>query len=97
MAAGGEPEPEIPRAKIEAALQAAAAAAAGCGAPDGPRGHGRIAVTLSPSGRATRAIVESGLFAGTPVGSCVARHFSSVSVPGYAGDFLTVRRSFQVR
>ena len=77
------------------ALSAAAASAASCKKPDGPTGGGKASVTFAPSGRATNSTV-SGALAGTDVGGCVARVFRSAKVPPFAGDPVTVSKSFVV-
>ena len=79
-----------------AALSAAAASAASCKKPDGPTGGGKASVTFAPSGRATNSTV-SGAFAGTEVGGCVARVFRSAKVPPFAGDPVTVSKSFSIQ
>jgi predicted Zn finger-like uncharacterized protein len=78
-----------------AALGAAAANAASCKKPDGPTGAGKASVTFAPSGRATNSTV-SGALAGTEVGGCVARVFRAAKVPPFAGDPVTVSKSFSV-
>jgi len=78
-----------------AALGAAAASAASCKKPDGPTGSGKASVTFAPSGRATATNV-SGAFAGTEVGGCVARLFRAAKVPPFAGDPVTVSKSFSI-
>ena len=79
-----------------AALSAAAASAAGCKTADGPTGSGKVSVTFAPSGRATATSV-AGELAGTEVGGCVARLFRSAKVPPFAGDPVTVSKSFSVQ
>jgi hypothetical protein len=79
-----------------AALSAAAANAASCKKPDGPTGGGKASVTFAPSGRATNSTV-SGALAGTDVGGCVARIFRAAKVPPFAGDPVTVSKSFTVQ
>ena len=78
-----------------AALSAAAANAASCKKPDGPLGGGKASVTFAPSGRATNSTV-TGAFAGTDVGGCVARVFRSAKIPPFAGDPVTVSKSFSI-
>ncbi len=77
------------------ALGAAAANAASCKKPDGPTGSGKVSVTFAPSGRATMTNV-GGAFAGTEVGGCVARLFRAARVPAFAGDPVTVTKSFSI-
>jgi hypothetical protein len=77
------------------ALGAAAANAGSCKKPDGPTGAGKVSVTFAPSGRATMTNV-GGAFAGTEVGGCVARLFRAAKVPAFAGDPVTVSKSFSI-
>lgn len=79
-----------------AALQAAAANAAGCKKPGGPTGSGKVQVTFSTSGRVTSATVVSGPFGGTAVGGCVASTFRRARVPPFSGGAQTVAKSFNV-
>jgi len=86
---------EFDKGAAVTALGAAAANAASCKKPDGPTGAGKAAVTFAPSGRATMANI-TGAFAGTEVGGCVARLFRSARVPPFAGDPVTVSKSFSI-
>ena len=95
-ASGDSDEPTIDRAALGAAMASAAAAAGGCKTEDGPKGNGRVAVTVAPSGRVSQAVVEPGPFSGTSVGSCVAVRFRSATVPPFTGGFVTVRVPFQI-
>ncbi len=79
-----------------AALSAAAGSAQSCKTPDGPTGSGKVSITFMPSGRATNTQV-SGDLAGTAVGGCVARIFRGAKVPPFAGDAVTVSKSFSVQ
>lgn len=79
-----------------AALGAAAANAASCKTADGPTGSGKVSVTFAPSGRATATSV-AGELAGTEVGGCVARLFRAAKVPPFAGDPVTVSKSFSIQ
>jgi hypothetical protein len=54
-----------------------------------------VSVTFAPSGRPT-SVAVTGDLAGTTVGSCVARLFRSVHVPAFAGDPVTVAKSFAI-
>lgn len=80
----------------KAALNAAAANAAGCGTAGGPKGSGKVQVTFAPSGRVTSANVVSGPFGGTSVGGCVASKFRAARVPAFSGSPQTVAKSFTV-
>lgn len=84
------------KAAAIASLSAAAASASNCKTPDGPTGTGKVSITFMPSGRATNTQV-SGDLAGTPVGGCVARVFRATRVPAFAGDAVTVSKSFVVQ
>ena len=79
-----------------AALAAAAKTAERCRSEEGPFGLVRIAVTFAPNGRATTAVVEGPPFAGTPVGSCIARAFREARVSPFTGAPVTVRKSVSI-
>ncbi len=81
----------------KAALGSAAGNAAGCRAPAGPSGTGKVQVTFAPSGNVTSALIVSGPFGGTPVGSCVARTFRAAKVPAFDGSPMTVSKSFTIK
>lgn len=83
-------------AAAKTALNNAAASAAGCRAPAGPSGTGKVQVTFAPSGNVTSALIVSGPFGGTPVGSCVARTFRAAKVPAFDGSPMTVSKSFTI-
>lgn len=89
--------PKFDVGAARAALQAAAANAAGCGKPGGPTGSGKVQVTFSTSGRVTSATVVAGPFGGTAVGGCVASTFRRARVPAFSGGSQTVAKSFSVR
>lgn len=91
--AGGPP---FNVAAAKSALSSAAANAAGCRAPAGPNGTGKVQVTFAPSGNVTSALIVSGPFGGTPVGSCVARTFRAAKVPAFDGSPMTVAKSFTI-
>jgi hypothetical protein len=81
----------------QVALTQAATNAAGCKKPDGPTGSGRVKVTFATSGRVTSANVDGPPFAGTPVGGCVAGMFRRGKVPPFAGNPVTVSKSFSIK
>jgi predicted Zn finger-like uncharacterized protein len=81
----------------QVALTQAATNAAGCKKPDGPTGSGKVQVTFATSGRVTSANVAGPPFAGTPVGGCVAGMFRRAKVPPYAGNPVTVSKSFAIK
>ena len=79
-----------------AALQSVVPATAGCRAVSGPFGAARFAVTFSPRGTVTYAVVEQGPLLGSPVGSCVARAFRDARVVPFAGGPVTVRTTISI-
>jgi len=81
----------------QVALTQAATNSAACKKPDGPTGSGKVQVTFATSGRVTSATVAGPPFAGTPVGGCVAGVFRKAKVPPYAGNPVTVSKSFSVK
>lgn len=95
-AAGKPAGPAFNVAAAKAALNNAAAGAAGCRAPAGPNGTGKVQVTFAPSGNVTSALIVAGPFGGTPVGSCVARTFRAAKVPAFDGSPMTVSKSFTI-
>jgi hypothetical protein len=78
------------------ALSAAAGAASRCKKDDGPTGSGRVKVTFAPNGNVTAASVESGAFAGTAVGGCVAALFRGAHIPPFDGSAVAVTKSFTI-
>lgn len=88
--------PELDRAAAVRALGAAAARATGCG--NGTAARVRVAVSFAPSGRATSAVVSNASsLAGTPIGSCVARHMRAVTIPAFAGEPVTLLMTVTIR
>ncbi|HEX6272628.1 MAG TPA: zinc-ribbon domain-containing protein [Polyangiaceae bacterium] len=81
----------------QVALTQAATNAGACKKPDGPTGSGKVQVTFATSGRVTSATVGGPPFAGTPVGGCVAGVFRKAKVPPFAGNPVTVSKSFSVK
>ena len=82
-----------PRAQIF--LSQAGAAAAGCGALEGPKGAGAATVTFGNHG----GILSVRLpyrFDGTAVGSCVTAKFARIRVPPFKGSAVTLSQSFNV-
>ena len=75
-----------------AAITAAFARAAACRGPGDPPGEVTATLTYAPSGRITTATV-SGIFAGTPVGGCIAAALRGARVPPFSGDYLSVKRT----
>jgi predicted Zn finger-like uncharacterized protein len=81
----------------QVALTQAATNAGACKKPDGPTGSGKVQVTFATSGRVTSATVAGPPFAGTPVGGCVAGVFRRAKVPAFAGNPVTVSKSFSIK
>jgi hypothetical protein len=67
-----------------------------CARGDGPRGAGKVALVLEPSGRVSSVTMDA-RFAGTAVGRCVDAAFRRVEVPSFEGKPITVLWSFVVR
>jgi hypothetical protein len=89
--------PPFDRAAASSALSAAAANAASSCAGAGPeRGSGKVSVTFSNSGRATRTIV-TGDFAGSAIGGCIARVFRGATIPAFSGDPVRVTKTVRIQ
>jgi hypothetical protein len=58
----------------------------------GASGGARVAVTFARSGSVADVGVE-GAFKGTPIGSCIAGKFRTLSIPPFRGSSVTVRRT----
>jgi predicted Zn finger-like uncharacterized protein len=80
----------------QVALTQAATNSSSCAKPAGPTGSGKVQVTFATSGRVTTATVMGPPFAGTPVGGCVAGVFRKARVPAFAGNPVTVSKSFAI-
>jgi len=91
-AAGGAP---FDTGAAKEVLTAAASNVASCKEMGGPVGSGKVAITFAVSGRPT-SVAVTGALVGTTVGSWVARLFRSVKVPPFAGDPVTVAKSFSL-
>src|SRR5262249_27152123 len=76
------------------ALGSASTKAAACG-KSGPGGGGKVQVTFGPNGRVSSASLTSGSFGG-PVQSCILRAFRAARVPAFAGNAVTVAKSFKL-
>lgn len=87
--------PETPsRSDVVAAMSAVQSAVAACG--NGEHGTATVAVTVSgATGRVTEANV-SGQFAGTPVGSCIARAVRGATFPRFTRPTFTVNYPFRI-
>ncbi len=92
-ASSGLPETP-PQADVRSALQGQQSAVAACGG--GQHGVATVTITFSgSSGRVTNAVV-AGQFAGTPVGSCIARAVRSASVPRFSRPTLSVGYPYRI-
>jgi hypothetical protein len=95
-----KPEPEEPseasgpfdKDAAAAALSRAASAAGSCRSSGDPSGVAQVSVTFSPTGRATRAIVDGPPFAGTATGGCIASKMTQAKVPPFTGSRVTVKK-----
>jgi cytoskeletal protein RodZ len=85
----------VSAAQVE--LTKAAGNAGSCKKPDGPTGSGKVKVTFATSGRVTSANVDGPPFAGTPTGGCIAGVFRRAKVPPFAGNPVTVSKSFSIK
>jgi hypothetical protein len=74
------------------AINAAFARAGTCRGAADPTGEVTATLKYAPSGRVTTATV-SGVFAGTPIGGCIASTLRGARVPPFSGDYLTVKRT----
>lgn len=80
----------------KAALSAAAAKAAGCGAGGAP-GKGKVMLTFAASGKVSSASLIEGPFAGKAAGNCALKHFRAARVPAFSGSAVTVSKSFSIK
>ena len=67
-----------------------------CKKPDGPTGSGHVKITFAPNGSVSAAVIDSGPFAGTPVGGCIVGKYRSPHVPAFGGGAITVGKSFTI-
>jgi hypothetical protein len=88
--------PAFDTSAAKSALEVAASNAGSCKTDDGPTGRGKVQITFSPDGHASGVNVTDGTFAGTGVGSCVARLFKAAHVPAFNGNPVTVSKSFTI-
>lgn len=83
-----------PRAAVQSALNAVQGAVSACG--QGQHGMATVAITVSGStGRVTGANV-TGQFAGTPVGSCVARAVRGATFPRFQRATMIINYPFRI-
>lgn len=92
---GAASGPEMPsRGDVVSAMQGVQSAVSACG--NGEPGTATVAVTITGStGRVTVANV-SGQFAGTPVGSCIARAVRGATFPRFTRPTFTVNYPFRI-
>jgi hypothetical protein len=87
--------PPFDRSAVARLLSGAASSARSCVDENGPTGQGRALVTFSPTGTVTRVSIDAP-FAGTPVGDCVRRRFTSIRLQPFSGESVTVGKSFTI-
>ena len=87
--------PPFDRSAAARVLSGAASSARACVDENGPTGQGRALVTFSPTGTVTRVSIDAP-FAGTPVGDCVRRRFTSLRLSPFSGESVTLGKSFQI-
>jgi predicted Zn finger-like uncharacterized protein len=94
-AGGGGSGPETPgRADVVSAMQGVTPAVQACG--NGEHGTATVALTVTGStGRVTGANV-TGQFAGTPIGSCIARAVRGATFPHFSRPTFTVNYPFRL-
>jgi hypothetical protein len=86
--------PPFDREVAASSVAAAAASARSCGKE---QAFTRVAITFASSGRATRAVLQSGsALAGTSVGSCIATRLRAARVPAFSGEWVTVHTTVTV-
>lgn len=90
--ADGPAAPAFDASAATNALAALSGSVQSCGGNAG--GTARVAVTFSPSGRVTQAIVEGAPYAGTPAGGCIAAKARGASIPAFSGAPVTVRKTY---
>jgi hypothetical protein len=66
-----------------------------CKAPNAKRGEGHVTLTFASTGEASRAVVDRGAMAGTPVARCIAGAFQKARVPAFSGEAVQVGKSFR--
>jgi len=92
--AGGGPETPG-RSDVLNAMREVQGAVRACAASTGQSGMANISVTFASSGRVTRANVAPP-FAGTPVGSCMARAVRAATVPPFTRPTFSVNYPFSL-
>ena len=64
-----------------------------CHRPGSDAGPGRALVTFGPNGHVQNVVIQ-GKLGSSPVGECVANQFRNLKVPPFAGNAVTVAKSF---
>lgn len=67
-----------------------------CAAPGGPTGFGHVVVVWDSSGRVVSATLDPP-FAGTAVGACITRVYSTATVPPFIGATASVSKFFTLK
>ena len=83
--------------KGEAAASLSSINIASCKKADSPTGDGHVTVTFGNDGNVLSAIVDEGVFPGTPVGGCIAGKFRGARVSPFSGSPVKVGKSFSLR
>jgi serine/threonine protein kinase len=94
-AAPAGPAGPFSRGAALAQLGAAAGRATACKREGGPTGSGRVTVTFSPDGSASKVSVGAP-FGGTPTGTCLASAYSGLRVPAFTGSSVSLPGSFRI-
>jgi len=76
-------------------LSSATERAKSCGAPNGPRGKGTARVTFATNGSVSAVEIEAP-FENSEEGRCVKRELERVSMPGFSGTPVTVKKAFEI-
>jgi hypothetical protein len=95
----GPPATAMVRGQAYAKLNDAKSLAAACGRkddPNAPKGSGKVALVLEPSGLVSSVALDA-RFVGTSVGACVDRSFRRIVVQPFEGKPVTVLWSFAVQ
>jgi hypothetical protein len=91
------PGTEIDRSAVAVAIASVGMRAGACR----EEGSGAISVPVSitflPSGRAARATVNGGPYAGSAVGSCIALALRDARVPSFDGEAVNVSTTLHLR
>jgi len=96
---GGPAAAAMVRGQAYAKLNDAKSAAATCGRkddPSAPKGSGKVALVLEPSGLVSSVALDA-RFVGTSVGACVDKAFRQIAVQPFEGKPVTVLWSFTVQ